>query len=345
MIKRALLVSLGLGLGLSAALGPNAFADITVVKTDSAELALGGMVQMLGFAQHLDDPYKNDDRAYLFMNRARLRMSGRYDDIWFHTEMGLGGEDAVVATTGVSLSLLDFVFDIPLFHSQTTYLKVGQFKVPYGREQLAYEANLQFADRSIDNLGFVVGRDVGVALVSRPGPLTLIGGVSSRKRRAATCRPTTTCPRSWASPSSSRAPASATSTSIPSRSPRTIGSSIKTQRRDLQRVVFEEYSSTRRCSTSSSRTSRSSSTQTGTHSSPARLLQGELRQAGADAAGRLPLQAVDLAGEAEFDFGGARTVTARFRMRGVRAQGGVIIRTFELAARYAASARTATGST
>ena len=34
---------------------------------------------MLGFAQHLDDPYKNDDRAYLFMNRARLRMSGRYE--------------------------------------------------------------------------------------------------------------------------------------------------------------------------------------------------------------------------------------------------------------------------
>ncbi len=61
----------------------------------------------------------------------------------------------------VSLSLLDFVFNMPLLGSQTTYLKVGQFKVPYGREQLAYEANLQFADRSINNLGFVVGRDVG----------------------------------------------------------------------------------------------------------------------------------------------------------------------------------------
>jgi hypothetical protein len=142
-----------------------------------AEIDFGGMIQLLGFAQHLDDPYKNDDRAYLLMNRARLRLSGRYERISFYTEMGLGGEDAVVATTGVSLSLLDFAFNIPLGDGKTTHLKVGQFKVPYGREQLTYEGNFQFADRSINNLGFVVGRDVGAAVVSHPGLLTLIGGV------------------------------------------------------------------------------------------------------------------------------------------------------------------------
>ena len=134
-------------------------------------------MQLLGFAQQLDDPYKNDDRLYLFMNRARLRLSGHYDRVSFYTEMGLGGEDAVVATTGVSLSLLDFAFNVPLVYSKTTYLKIGQFKVPYGREQLTYEANFQFADRSINNLGFVVGRDVGAAVVSHPGLFTLIGGV------------------------------------------------------------------------------------------------------------------------------------------------------------------------
>src|SRR5580698_851485 len=166
-------------LGLSAILGSPAFAEIPVAKTDDAELDFGGMIQLLGFAQHLDDPYKNDDRAYLFMNRARLRLSGHYDEVAFHLEMGLGGEDAVVATTGVSLSLLDFAFDIPLSlsGSHTTYLKVGQFKVPYGREQLTYEGNFQFADRSINNLGFIVGRDVGAAVVSHPGLFTLIGGV------------------------------------------------------------------------------------------------------------------------------------------------------------------------
>lgn len=51
------------------------------------------------------------------MNRARLRLPGRYDEVAFHLEMGLGGEDAVVATTSVSLSLLEFAFDIPLSFS------------------------------------------------------------------------------------------------------------------------------------------------------------------------------------------------------------------------------------
>lgn len=61
-IKAAVLVA-GLGLGLSAMLAPKAPGEIAVVKTDNAELDVGGMVQLLGFAQHLDDPYKNDDRA------------------------------------------------------------------------------------------------------------------------------------------------------------------------------------------------------------------------------------------------------------------------------------------
>ena len=65
------------------------------------------------------------------------------------------------------------------------------------------------------------------------------------------------------------------------------------------------------------------------------FLQGNWWQAGADAAGRLPLRAVDLAGEAEFDFGRYSNGYGSVQMWGVRAQGGVIIRTFELAVRYA----------
>ncbi len=215
MTRRSTVLTV-LGLVLGVASGPKASADIAVVKTDSAEVDLGGMIQLLGLGQQLKDPYKNDDRAYLFMNRARLRMSGRYDDVTFYTEMGLGGEDAVVATTGVSLSLLDFYFDVPLLHSKTTYLKVGQFKVPYGREQLTYEANFQFADRSINNLGFVVGRDVGAAVVSQPGMFTLIGGVFTGGGRDVP--PNHYLPEKLGIPLLARAPASATSTAILSRS-------------------------------------------------------------------------------------------------------------------------------
>ena len=153
-------------------------ADINVAKSDQSELDIGAMAQGIALGQSVDDPYKNDDRVYLFMKEARLRMTGHHDDVRFRLELGLGGEDAVVAPNpGISLSLLDLTFEVPLLHSQTTYFKVGQFKVPYSREQLTYSGEMVFAERSIEELGFDVGRDVGAAIVTRPGLVTVIGGV------------------------------------------------------------------------------------------------------------------------------------------------------------------------
>jgi hypothetical protein len=164
--------------GIVLAVPLAARADISVVHTDDSELQIGGMAQGLGLGQEVDDPYKSHERAYLFLKEARLRTDGHYGDYRFYLELGLGGEDEVVAPSpGVSLGLLDLSFDIPVLGSKTTYVKVGQFKVPYGREQLTYTGDMQFADISIESLGFDVGRDVGVAVVSHPGPVTLIGGV------------------------------------------------------------------------------------------------------------------------------------------------------------------------
>ena len=72
-------------LGLSLLIGTAARAEIPLAKADNAELDAGGMIQALGFAQHLDDPDKNDARLYLFLNRDRLRLSGHYDQITFYT--------------------------------------------------------------------------------------------------------------------------------------------------------------------------------------------------------------------------------------------------------------------
>jgi len=63
--------------------------------------------------------------------------------------------------------------------------------------------------------------------------------------------------------------------------------------------------------------------------------QGTWWQAGADAAGRLPLRAVELSGEAAFDFGKYSNSYGAVQMWGVRAQGAVSYRSFELALRYA----------
>jgi hypothetical protein len=327
--------------GLSATLAPRAFGEIAVVKTDDAELDFGGMVQLLGFAQHLDDPYKDDDRVYLFMNRARLRLSGHYDAVSFYTEMGLGGEDAVVATTGVSLSLLDFAFNIPLGSSRTTYLKVGQFKVPYGREQLTYEGNMQFADRSINNLGFVVGRDVGAAVVSHPGLLTLIGGVFTGGGRDV--------PGNHYLPEKLGIPLVVARAGIGnldedpfflSQDEHVIQGPVD---RQLKGAIFVNglytkdtqigHSTVLNVKLADKSLLLDSDWNPYIDETPFEL--GTWWQVGADAAGRVPMGAVDLSGETAFDFGKYSNSYGSVQMWGIRAQGGVSIRSFEVALRYA----------
>ena len=97
-------------------------------------------------------------------------------------------------------------------------------------------------------------------------------------------------------------------------------------------------SGTPRCSTSSWRTSplllerRLEQPYIGR----APLEQGTWWQAGADAAGRLPVRAVDFSGEAAIDFAKYSNDYGSVQMWGARVQGGgVSIRTFELAVRYA----------
>ena len=162
---------------MAAALAPvMARADVEVAKGEDFQVNAGLLTQALGFGQKLNDPYTNDNRMYLFMKEARVRANGNYDDFRFNFEMALGGEDAIAATTGVGLSLLDLSVDIPL-HLGNAYVKVGQFKVPYGRERLTYSGYSQFLSRSVMDLGFRVGRDVGVSFNAHPGPFTVIAGV------------------------------------------------------------------------------------------------------------------------------------------------------------------------
>ena len=336
-LKLAVLI----GVGLTVALARPTFAEIAVVTTDDAEIDFGGMVQLLGFAQHLDDPYKNDDRVYLFMNRARLRLSGHYARVSFYTEMGLGGEDAVVATTGVSLSLLDFAFNIPLGYGKTTYLKIGQFKVPYGREQLTYEGNFQFADRSINNLGFIVGRDVGAAVVSHPGLFTLIGGVFTGGGRDV--------PPDHYLPEKLGVPLFAGRAGIGNfdEDPFYLSQDATSFRglvdRQLRGAFFVNGLYTKD-------TLIGHSTVLNVKLADKSLLldgdwnpyiakpplnQGTWWQVGADAAGQIALRAVELTGQAAFDFGKYSNSYGAVQLWGVRAQGAVSYRVFEVAVRYA----------
>ncbi len=313
-------------------------ADIPVVSTNDAELKVGGMVQGLGFAQALDDPYKNDDRVFLFMKEARLRLSGRYGQVSFYSELALGGEDAIAATTGVSLGLLDFYFNIPLF-TDKTYLKVGQFKVPYGREGLTYDAFTQMADTSIEYLGFKVGRDVGAAIVAQPGPFTLIGGIFTGGGRDV--------PPQHYLPEKLGVPMLAGRAGIGDvdddpfilhQDDEGVTGKSATRGSFFVNALYMKDSLVGHSTVMNVKLIDKSLLIDGDwnpYIGKSPYDQGALSQLGADAAGRMPLGDAQLAGEVQFDWGRYANKYGSISMEGVRGQLGVIYGPFEIAARYA----------
>ena len=161
--------------GLMAFIGIAPAQAGEVVKSDKFTLNANGRMQWLAVGQKLDDPFRSDNRLYLFMKQARLRLTGNYNDAKFDVQLAYGGEDLIAASPGVGLGLLDFSFDVPTPFQ--TRVKVGQFRVPYGRERLTDSGTLNFGDRSIQALGFSWNRDVGVALGKRHGKFAGTFGV------------------------------------------------------------------------------------------------------------------------------------------------------------------------
>ncbi|HZI16749.1 MAG TPA: porin [Myxococcus sp.] len=155
---------------------PAAANAAEVVRTEDAALDVGARLQLLGFAQKLDDAYRNDARLYLFLKQGRLSVSGNYGDVKFKAQLALGGEAEIKAPNpGVSLDLLDLYVDAKL--TEGLHVRVGQYKTLYSRERLTDSAVLPFADRSIQNLAFRMGRDVGIAVHGKAGPAVMGLGV------------------------------------------------------------------------------------------------------------------------------------------------------------------------
>ncbi|HWP81738.1 MAG TPA: porin [Bacteroidota bacterium] len=138
--------------------------------------SLYGRLQTQGYLQALRDDFGDNNRVYLFMKQARLGLAGTYEDIRINFQLAFGGEEEIKAPSpGISLSLLDLSADIPL--TEAVHVKVGQFKVPYGREGLTNTGSMQFSERSVQYLGFKMGRDVGIAIVGSSGDFVATAGV------------------------------------------------------------------------------------------------------------------------------------------------------------------------
>lgn len=146
-----------------------------VFSNDTFDLNIGGRMQLDGYGEYVHDAVRDDARVYMFLREARLLLNGQVDGVKYYTQFGYGAENVNGSNNG--LTALDFSFDVPIHGMDSTWLKIGQFKVPYGREALTEEGNFQFVDHSIDFEAFDLGRDYGMALHKESGNLMAVGGI------------------------------------------------------------------------------------------------------------------------------------------------------------------------
>ncbi|MCS7154299.1 MAG: OprO/OprP family phosphate-selective porin [Bacteroidetes bacterium] len=142
---------------------------------DRPALSVGGMIRPVWLVQRVDDPFRDDMQVYHFFGRARLHAQGSYRGLHFYTELALAGREVEVPTSGGGTwgpnpVLLDFYFDLRPFELPFT-VRIGQYRTPFGLEQLTEYRELPFVERSLPYLFFGLGRDYGATLYGKIGGL------------------------------------------------------------------------------------------------------------------------------------------------------------------------------
>ncbi len=124
-------------------------------ETDTTSMVLRNLAQVR-FTQEAPD--EGENRGYFDTHRYQVRLDGRWTETWrFGLQLNLadGSED--------NRNLLEDAWVQYEWHP-LAQLRVGQTKVPFGRQFLMDEGELEFVDVSIATARFAHGRDVGLAL-------------------------------------------------------------------------------------------------------------------------------------------------------------------------------------
>ena len=141
---------------------------------DKPTLTVGGMIRPVWLLQRVDDPFRDKTQEYHFFGRARLYAQGTYRDVRFYTELALAGREVEIPTSGggtwgPNTVLLDFYFDLLEPLSLPFHVRLGQYRTPFGLEQITRYRDLPFVERSLPYLFFGLGRDYGATLYGTYG--------------------------------------------------------------------------------------------------------------------------------------------------------------------------------
>ncbi|MHB0971130.1 MAG: porin [Thermoanaerobaculia bacterium] len=131
----------------------------TTIDTDNAQLNISNRVQ-LRFTQ--EDPESGDSKGSFRVRRGKTKFDG-----WFYNKNLTYELQLNWPNTANPLEDANINYDLGR-GSKVFMLKAGQFKVPFGRQELTSSGSQQFVDRSIVSGEFAKGRDIGVQAWGMP---------------------------------------------------------------------------------------------------------------------------------------------------------------------------------
>ena len=146
---------------LRAELGLEGRAGQTIVKPAGREptLSVGGLLQVQSDFGDKGDPRFTTGNDRFYLRRARLNLQGRFlEEFDFRLEGEFAG--SLAEASGNRAQLTDAYVNWNRFDFAN--VRVGQFKTPFGYEQLYADPRLFTIERSLPNDRLTVSRQIGV---------------------------------------------------------------------------------------------------------------------------------------------------------------------------------------
>jgi phosphate-selective porin OprO/OprP len=142
----------------------------TRITTDNAYLEISNRVQVR-FTEELPDDNtqlpgtsgRGVQRPSFRIRRAKFKLEGWIIKSWLTYETQLNWP--AVTGTNPGAMLEDAAFDVDFSQGKGTFrIHVGQFKPPFGGQELTSSGSQMFVDRALVSNSFFRGRDTGIAL-------------------------------------------------------------------------------------------------------------------------------------------------------------------------------------
>jgi phosphate-selective porin OprO/OprP len=153
---------------------PQAAAQEIRPAGKESKLLVGGFIHAQAESGDRPDTRFGDENDRVFLRRARVNVQGSFPEHFdFKAEMELGG-NSLGSATGLRLQATDV-------YTQWTrhpfaQVRIGQFKTPYGYEQIFSDTKLLAVERSLMSDRITIGRGLGVQLAGDMGPVSYAAG-------------------------------------------------------------------------------------------------------------------------------------------------------------------------